>query len=257
MPLDLSQRRAKLTTEVVAQIGDGHPYYAYHAPRYVTLLRLLAEFLVPREQRILDIGPTSFSDLLHRQFGLPVDSLGFAPDEPLSRGQHVKFDLNDAQWPERWRNDLPQYDAVVMAEVIEHLHTSPALVLAFLRTVVRPGGVLIVQTPNAVRLGTRVKLLLGRHPFQLIAEDTEEPAHFREYTLMELSRYATSAGFDVVAAVHDSYFDLRYSAHDGVAHGSAALLSAKNKVYHALPQRLRMGITLVLRRPEAERPSTQ
>ena len=247
MSIDLTRRRSVVARDIAARTG--HPYYAFHSPRYATLLRLIDRHVGPPPHRILDVGATEFTDLVHQQFGGPVDSLGFEPEEDLPRGRHFHFDLNDAQWPERWRRDLPLYDVVVLAEVIEHLHTSPALVLGFLRTLVRPGGVLVVQTPNAVRLGVRVKLLLGRNPYQLIKEDVTEPGHFREYTRRELTRYAVDAGFDVVDLVLCSYFDIRFAHHDSAERRPALVRRAVNLAYRSLPPSLRTGMTAVLRRP--------
>ena len=65
--------------------------------------------------------------------------------------------------------DLSGYELIIMAEVIEHLYTSPSLVPGLLQSLLRPGGLLIVQTPNALAIGRRFKMLLGRHPFELDA----------------------------------------------------------------------------------------
>ena len=75
---------------------------------------------------------------------------------------------------------IGEYDVVVMAEVIEHLYTAPSVVLPYLRTLVRPDGVLIIQTPNAAAVFRRLKLLMGSNPFTLINEDTTDPWDFRE-----------------------------------------------------------------------------
>ncbi|MDP9149663.1 MAG: hypothetical protein M3O36_06955 [Myxococcota bacterium] len=45
----------------------------------------------------------------------------------------------------------------MFAEVLEHLHTAPELVLAFLRRLLLPQGLLILQTPNAASLSKRIK----------------------------------------------------------------------------------------------------
>src|SRR5205823_6516869 len=109
-----------------------------------------------------------------------------------------QFDLNDAQSEDTWRRDIPRYDVVVMAEVIEHLYTAPELVLGFLKTLVADNGLVIIQTPNAAALSKRLKLLFGRNPYELIRVDTTNPGHFREYTSRELIRIAEGAGFEVV-----------------------------------------------------------
>lgn len=90
---------------------------------------------------------------------------GWGPS--LEGAQHVSFDLNDSQDPEHPPQVAP-YDVVVMAEVIEHLYTAPTLVLTCVASWLVPGGRLVVQTPNAVALDKRVRLLCGRNPYESI-----------------------------------------------------------------------------------------
>lgn len=132
-------------------------YLGLHAPRYKLLLKLLGRFVSP-SARVLDIGRSSLSTMIAQQFGVTVDTLGFAPDEQTDIGRHWKFDLNDAQFPERWRSDIGPYDLIVMAEVIEHIHTSPSLVLRFLKHLISESGILVIQTAatSLLKLGTQI-----------------------------------------------------------------------------------------------------
>ena len=129
------------------------------------------------------------------------------------------------------------YDLVVMAEVIEHLPVSPSHVFAFLASLLRPGGYLLLQTPNACSLSKRLRMLCGRNPFELIREDMHNPGHFREYTVRELADYAGAAGFRVRRVHTANYFS-------GQKWYSRALAG----VSRALPAQLRNGITLWLER---------
>src|SRR4051812_44103310 len=174
----------------------GDAYAMLHAPRYAELLSLLDHYVGPTS-RVLDIGRSRFTGILKETYGIPIDSLGFAGNGPTPQGTNYWFDLNRAQDQAQWRRDIPAYDVVVMAEVIEHLHTAPTLVLGFLRTLVVEGGVLVVQTPNAVALHKRAKMLVGRHPFETIREDATDPGHFREYTRREIESLAAASGFRV------------------------------------------------------------
>lgn len=55
------------------------------------------------------------------------------------------------------------YDAVVMVALIEHL-VDPLRAMADIRTVLKPGGFVYIDTPNIAKWTRRVKLAAGRFP---------------------------------------------------------------------------------------------
>jgi cyclopropane fatty-acyl-phospholipid synthase-like methyltransferase len=227
-------------------------YGAYHAPRYAFLLRLLTEHGLTAGSTVLDIGPSRLTVLIREHCGVVVDSLGFSPDCSVNGARHFEFDLNLAQDETRWRRDLPLYDCVVMAEVLEHLHTAPQLVLAFVKTLLAENGLLVIQTPNAASFPKRVKLLLGRNPYETIRIDPSNPGHFREYTISELRKLAEGLGFRVERCTTAFYFDARFARHQrGHVEPQPVVGLAKNFLYPLLPTSLREGITMVWRRKSA------
>jgi cyclopropane fatty-acyl-phospholipid synthase-like methyltransferase len=229
--------------------ADDCGYTAYHAPRYVFLLELLADLGLTSGSTLLDIGPSRLTVLIRERFGAAVDSLGFGPDRTEDGARHFQFDLNLAQNENQWRRDLPSYDYVMMAEVLEHLHTAPELVLAFVRTLLVDNGLLILQTPNATSLQKRLKLLLGRNPYEMIRRDPSDPGHFREYTVSELRRLAESLGFRIERCETAFYFDARFAHHKaGHIEPQPVLGFLKNSVYRLLPGGLREGVTMVWRK---------
>lgn len=233
---------------------DAHDagYHAFHAPRYTYLLQLLAKLGVGKNSRILDIGPSRFTEMARDRFDTRIDTLGFGADATGERGNHFEYDLNRAQNREDWRTDLPSYDVIVMAEVIEHLHTAPQATLGFVASLLAPGGALILQTPNAASFTKRVKLLLGKNPYEMIRDAPGNPGHFREYTLSELRALAEELGLAVELGVTAFYFDTRF-VHDaqGKLVRKNALGAIRNLVYGALPAPLREGITMVMRKANA------
>ena len=249
-PCPVGNKRRDISA--VRSYVQGNGYAMYHARRYVELLALLRRY-VGSDTAVLDIGPGTLTGLIRRDFGRPVDALGFCADESTPEGRSYRFDLNDAQHEERWRRDLPSYDLVVMAEVIEHLYTAPRLVLLFLRTLLKPGGVLIVQTPNAASLHKRVKLLFGRNPYEMIREDSSNPGHFREYTRSELFSVAKEAGFAVEGWHAHDYFDFRYMSHakglNRPTPRTRLFGSIMNATYRMMPGSLKPGQSIVLRGP--------
>ena len=193
-----------------------------------------------RNMRLLDVGPSFQTELFRRLYPeAVVTTLGLEPSavSVARRGErHITFDLNDAFYPEKW----PQVDPhplVVMAEVIEHLYTSPVTVLRCAATWLEPSGLFVLQTPNAAALFKRLGVLAGRNPYHQIRQTRTNPGHFREYTLNELRIAVNEAGLEVVRWSRHNYFD------------SPTLKGRFNRaIRNVLPGPLRQGITMVLRR---------
>lgn len=185
-------------------------YVGYHARRFSTLALILPQLGVTRESTILDVGPTFTAMFFHRELGCRVDGLSFSADEETPFGQNYQFDLNQTQWPDKWRNDLPKYEVIVFAEVIEHLYAAPQHALRYLGDHLKPGGYIVCQTPNALGLRKRVQLLLGKHPFDQINTDYFSPHHFRESTLRELEQFGREAGLEIAHSGHYNYFNPTY-----------------------------------------------
>ena len=200
-------------------------YLAYHRRRYATLLETARSL---GGERVLNVGPMFETSML-RDAGLHVDTLGFAhPLFPPRAGErHVEADLDDPDG-----EGDGSYDLIVMAEVIEHLHRSPVTVLGWLASWLRPGGWILVQTPNAVALHKRLRMLAGRNPIEPIRLDSKNPGHFHEYTLGELRDAAAGARLTVGGWRAENYF------------GSSRAYAALGRV---LPPSLRHGITVWLR----------
>lgn len=54
------------------------------------------------------------------------------------------------------------FDAIVLSEVLEHLNYSPLPMFREIRRVLRPGGILLISTPNPSGLGRLIGLARGR-----------------------------------------------------------------------------------------------
>jgi SAM-dependent methyltransferase len=224
---------------------DTKAYVQFHRRRFDLLIELLdrCERTSPL-QRILDVGPFVQTEMIRQRFpGAIVDTLGI--EDPRFRGRrqetHYEFNLNripDANG----RPPIREYDVVVLAEVIEHLAVAPLAVLRYLGSAVRPGGWVVVQTPNACAIHKRLGMIVGRNPFSMITiEDTEEHdlGHIREYTLRELRALGDAAGLKASESLTANYFD-----------GGRAIHKAFIALGRILPATLRDGITMVYRRPE-------
>ena len=219
-------------------------YTAMHARRFAYTVETATALDLPLRPRVIDIGPSPLTTLLTECLAVPVDtlgldSLGFA----AFASRHYEFDLNDSQYEEKWIAIDEPYDLVVMGEIVEHMHTSPARVLAFVRSLLVPGGLLLLGTPNGVALGRRLRIVTGSNPFHLINEDPTDPLHFREYTQREMNAYVEGAGFELVSSQMVSLLDSR-----GRTGKNQLIGSIQNRVYRHLPPSLRDSMLVVARR---------
>jgi SAM-dependent methyltransferase len=226
--------------------GEMRSYLRYNAVRYAWLLervdRALDEVRARRPGEpvaLLDVGMSFQTELLraHVPDGR-LDTLGWfdARFEPDPNGRHVDFDLNQAGERDRWP-PLAGYDLVLMAEVIEHLSAGAVGVLGCLAAGLRPGGWLLVQTPNAVALHKRVRMLAGRNPLAPLPENRPGQAHLHEYTAGELVASGRAAGLKIESVEGANYFGTGPAAR---AYAAAGRL---------LPLRLRHGLLVAMRAP--------
>ena len=192
--LELRTYAAELSEEMVR-------YIDLHWQRFTNLAnridQIIKEYSIDVETlRLLDIGPSFQTMLINRLWpGARLDTFGFYdPKFPNPKnGFHIPFDLNKTSDKSSKINTEP-YDIIIMAEVIEHLYTSPHYVFSFISSILKPGGYFIISTPNGVSLQKRLKMILGINPSELIREKLDDPGHFREYTPSELTEYAKPLG---------------------------------------------------------------
>lgn len=227
-----------------AGTGDGGMgYVRYHHRRYAELLAMVTRYdAVDGPVSILDVGPGFQTRLLRRVSPMKraVDTLGYLPPhagEGRPGDRHHDFNLNDAFYPDRWIAPERTYDLVIVAEVIEHLYTSPVDVFLFLATFLKPGGRLLIQTPNGCSAIKRWHMLKGRYPFPLVRQRDNAPHHFREYSREELIVCGQEADLAVEEVRMRNYF-----SSDRLKHRFLAAVT------DFLPGGLRAGITVVYRK---------
>ncbi len=114
-----------------------------------------------------------------------VDALPRPPDLDPSIAW-VSCDLNDA-WPV-----AQSLDAIVCAEVIEHLE-NPRAVFRNFAAALRPGGVLALTTPNQESLRSYATLLFGGHFAGF--RGASYPAHITALLRLDLVRLCAETGF--------------------------------------------------------------
>ena len=112
------------------------------------------------------------------------------------------IDLFDAE-----RDQFPypdgHFSTVLCCELLEHLAEDPMHMMSEINRVLKPGGYLVMTTPNLASLRALYALLLGYHPgllsayFRPPAGEQKETRHHREYTPIEIRLLMTESGFEM------------------------------------------------------------
>jgi 2-polyprenyl-3-methyl-5-hydroxy-6-metoxy-1,4-benzoquinol methylase len=137
--------------------------------------------------RLLDIG-CGDGEFGHRigQQGWSVDGIDFNAEAARLAEQRygLKVDICDVE-DMSYLDD--SFDAVTMHHVIEHL-PDPLAVLRDVHRILKPGGSLVIVTPNAGSWGLQ---LFGRH-WQAL----DPPRHMHIFSLRALEATVRAAGFE-------------------------------------------------------------
>lgn len=89
----------------------------------------------------------------------------------------------------------PSFDAVVLSNILEHLH-DPVATLRRLAPMLRPGGRAFVDLPNVAHWGVRLRLLRGRWDYE--DGGILDRTHLRFYTHKTAREMLDQADFEVL-----------------------------------------------------------
>ena len=102
-------------------------------------------------------------------------------------------DLNSPLWTESLNTE---FDVVLMGDVLEHL-INPLNVLQQVRSLLRPGGKLVICLPNVVHWLTRLQIAAGRFNYQPIG--TLDLTHLRFFTAASARSMIQAAGYRMLS----------------------------------------------------------
>jgi SAM-dependent methyltransferase len=127
------------------------------------------------------------------------------------------FNMEESRFP----YEDASFDVVLYCEIIEHLLMNPVHTLTEIRRVLKPGGLLVVTTPNVARLGNVLAMADGRSIYDPYSGFGPYGRHNREFSMAELLHLLEFAGFE-----HESSFtaDAHHEDHSG--HPKFAMTSA-------------------------------
>jgi SAM-dependent methyltransferase len=186
-------------------------YSDEQAERY-GVVRSLLEQRVPPPADIVELGAAPGDQAIGLAGGgyrVTAVDIGVASDawdddpegtmEGELRGHGIPLVLWDLE-----RHPYPledaSFDAVVLTEVLEHLRDYPLRLLEEVHRILRPGGLLVLTTPNSARLQNRVHLVVGKTvhtPLHDWMYGLPHARHAREYTLGETRELVECARLEI------------------------------------------------------------
>jgi SAM-dependent methyltransferase len=177
-----------------AQLYDG-----YAVPMHSLEVQQFAELMaVETPGRVLDLGCAD------GQFAEHIGRLGWTSygndisktNAALANTRGVRALVADLHHSFPYRSDC--FDAVLAKQICEHLMDTRQFFKECQR-VLKPGGMLIIGTPNFASLSNRLRLLFGLYPTFMDYEMEGGYGHVRYYTLNVLCDQLRGLGFKVIA----------------------------------------------------------
>lgn len=175
--------------------------------------------------RLLELGSPPFhtSLLVQKLRGYEITPTAGVLDERRTLTQTVHSKLHGEEHSfdcacfdlehERFPFADGAFDVVLFCEVIEHLFENPVFTLSEIHRVLRPGGTLIVSTPNAARSGNLMRLWFGANVFDAyhLGSPLRGSRHSREYTMAELAGLIGGCGFGLEVAAGRNLGQIQYT----------------------------------------------
>lgn len=204
-------KRRRPRTGMKRAMGKPFRGYVEEAEERYAYLRELVLRTAPPPADLVDLGAApGDQSLAFAALGFRVTAvdLGAAEwsDEPsgsleqrLAAGgvAFVRCDLDKTPYPLADAS----FDVAVLTEVLEHLREYPLRSLQEIARTLRPGGALVLTTPNAAYVRNRVNLALGRTvhtPLNDWLYGEPHARHAREYTVRELDTLLRRAELEPV-----------------------------------------------------------
>ena len=201
--------------DVLVPAGGSHYNYT-HKRRYARTLDVLRENVSDGE-RVLELGTSHIIPIALKLLNpdVRVSVTEFDLDLPVS-GSMVCSVGDEQREVERYSVDLEStelpveaglFDVVLCCEVLEHMDVDPMFMLAEVNRILKPGGKLILTTPNITNSRAIWKILRGIEPYFYMQyhKDRSPYRHNFEHSVDTVSALLSGAGFSHTIWTEDTF----------------------------------------------------
>lgn len=212
-------------------------YFNFHRNRYYYLLQLIENFGDGKKGNILDLGanPYHLSRCL-KKLGYDISAINydFGSIEQAAEKTGIVIKTADLS-----QGKIPVadniFDYVLFSETLEHFNFHPEKIMSEVYRCLKPGGKIILTTPNLARLNNRIKLFFGKSIHQSLEKTNSIEIHHREFTAAELISLLKQSNFSISAV---SYVDFGYP-------GSNVFIKAINQLLGSMINTLKPNIVII------------
>ncbi len=181
-------------------LEENFDYFSFHKHRFDFLLEILKDYFKPGA-KFLDIG--SFNGYLmlgakligYEASGTDLKEFveGVKDFSSFYNFNNLPADLSlePIPYPEN------SYDLILFSETLEHLNFYPLDLFKEINRVLKPGGLVIITTPNLIRANNVLKMIAGRSINHEIEKTYGPGTHYREYSFKEIKYLCQVSGLTI------------------------------------------------------------
>jgi len=194
-------------------LEENFDYFSFHQNRFDFLLETLGDYFKPGS-KFLDIGSfNGYMMLGAKMIGYESSGTDLAQFVENSKKVSAFYNFNNLA-ADLSSEKIPysdnSFDLILFSETLEHLNFYTQDLFKEIGRVLKPSGLVIITTPNLIRLNNVLKMIIGRSVNHEIEKTYGPGTHYREYSFKEIKYLCAQAGLNIFSheALNFKYPDL-------------------------------------------------